>query len=90
MTKYLTSAKKQPATTPDTRGDVNHEMKILMATFQLMDEKPLHAMENPIIQPTTSCVVDTGMPKCVATKSHRLAESSDVNMPSMTTSGSSS
>jgi hypothetical protein len=74
MTNFLTLPKKMAATNPEATGETNHDTNIIPMVFQLMAEKPLAAKAKPQMQPRMSWVVDTSMPKYVATKSQTLAE----------------
>jgi hypothetical protein len=62
MTTYLTKAKKIKPPVPAIKGEATHEMKSFLATSHSTDENPLAAMENPMMHPTMSWVVETGRP----------------------------
>ena len=89
-TANFTVAKIAAATEPAKTGEMIQEIKILMATSHSTESKPRAAIEKPIIDPTISCVVETGKPYAVATNNMRLAENSAENIPNMRSSGSSS
>jgi hypothetical protein len=89
-TANFTAAKKEAATVPAKRGETIHERKILMATGHCTDSNPLAAIEKPMIDPTISCVVDTGYPKAVAMNNMILAANNAENIPYIRRAGSSS
>lgn len=78
------------ATVPEKTGEIIHEIKILIATSHSTESKPLAAIEKPIMDPTISCVVDTGKPYAVARNNMALAANNAENIPNMRSAGSSS
>ena len=57
----------QNAAIPVSNGAATQEMNMFLVSFQLTDCRPLAAEANPMIQPMTVCVVDTGMPIGIGT-----------------------
>ena len=87
-TAYFTVAKIAAATEPAKTGEIIQEIKILIATFHSTESKPLAAIEKPMIDPTISCVVETGNPYAVAINNITLAENNAENIPNMRSAGS--
>ena len=76
-----------PATVPANTGEIIHDTKILIQTSHWTDANPRAAMENPIMEPTISCVVDTGYPNAVAMNNNTLADNNDENIPNINVAG---